>query len=228
MSNMYDNAVTWNPFKGCEFDCSYCKPSFQAQAKRQRKNCEYCYTYEPHYHAERMTRIPKKADIVFACGNSDVHFCERPYMEWMLEEVAKRPEQTLYFQSKAPEVFAQCDIPSNVILVTTLETNRDKGYREAVSKRAPLPTERYAQFAKLEHPRKVVTIEPIMDFDEGPFFDMLCAIKPEYVWIGYNSRPKSVKLPEPSLDKTWSLVSNLGAADIKVKLKHIPKEGEER
>ena len=35
-SNMYAEAKTWNPFKGCAFDCVYCVPSFQRQAKRQK------------------------------------------------------------------------------------------------------------------------------------------------------------------------------------------------
>jgi len=218
MSRMYDNAKTWNPFKGCKFDCSYCKPSFQAQAKRQKHNCMKCYNYEPHYHVERMAQIPK-ADIVFACGNGDVHFCERSYMEWMLEEVATRPDQTFYFQSKAPEVFEQYDIPANVILVTTLETNRDRGYRDAVSKIAPLPIARHAQFMELSYPRKVVTVEPIMDFDEATFADDIIALKPEYVWVGYNSRPKQVQLPEPSLEKTQKLIKQIRACGIPVKEK---------
>jgi hypothetical protein len=38
-SNMYADAKTWNPFKGCRFDCTYCVPSFQRQAKRQMHLC---------------------------------------------------------------------------------------------------------------------------------------------------------------------------------------------
>ena len=49
-SNMYAEAKTWNPFKGCEFDCSYCVPSFQLQAKRQMHRCDACYRYIPHCH----------------------------------------------------------------------------------------------------------------------------------------------------------------------------------
>jgi len=38
-TRMYEDVQTWNPFKGCLFDCSYRKPSFQLQAKRQKHNC---------------------------------------------------------------------------------------------------------------------------------------------------------------------------------------------
>ena len=42
-SNMYADAKTWNPFKGCHFDCTYCVPSFQLQAKRRKNECIKCY-----------------------------------------------------------------------------------------------------------------------------------------------------------------------------------------
>ena len=38
--NMYPYVKTWNPFKGCNFDCTYCVPSFKALAKWQWKNCK--------------------------------------------------------------------------------------------------------------------------------------------------------------------------------------------
>lgn len=223
MNNMYKGAKTWNVFRGCKFDCSYCKPSFQAQAKRQRKNCEKCYTYEPHMHLERMTKIPK-ADIVFACGNGDIAFCSSSYLDLMFDQVRLRTDQTFYFQTKRPECLLGWQMPSNVIVVTTLETNRDEGYREHVSETAPLPTDRGYQFFWLDHPRKVVTIEPIMDFDLETFSRMIKAINPEYVWIGYNSRPKQVQLPEPSLAKTHALISELCYAGIEVKEKNMDRK----
>ncbi len=72
--NMYKAAKTWNPFKGCQFDCTYCRPSFQLQSKRQMHLCRKCYNYEPHCHEDRLTKIPS-ASIVFVCGNADISFC---------------------------------------------------------------------------------------------------------------------------------------------------------
>jgi hypothetical protein len=37
---------------GCHFDCTYCVPTFKAQARRQKKNCMRCYGYEPHEHPD--------------------------------------------------------------------------------------------------------------------------------------------------------------------------------
>ena len=73
-SNMYAAAKTWSPFKGCKFDCTYCMPSFQLQAKRQKHLCSSCYNYVPHCHPERLAKIPS-AEIVFVAGNGDIAFC---------------------------------------------------------------------------------------------------------------------------------------------------------
>jgi len=66
---------------------------------------------------------------------------------------------TYYLQTKRPECLEPClkQLSQHVVLVTTLETNRDSGY-SAISK-APVPSERYRQFAALNYPRKVITIE---------------------------------------------------------------------
>ena len=129
--------------------------------------------------------------------------------------------RTFYFQSKQPESFAQflSQFPDNVILLTTLETNRDKGY-QTISK-APLPSVRYQQFKALDYPRKVVTIEPILDFDLRIFAAWIRNIHPEYVWIGFNSKPESVTLPEPSEDKVQKLIQRLEGWGIEVRGKTL-------
>ena len=221
-SNMYANAKTWNPFKGCRFDCTYCLPSFQHQAKRQKWLCDKCYKYVPHCHEDRLGKIPS-ASIIFVAGNADISFCPPSFTRKIIEAVAQhksKKEKTFYFQSKRPAYFEQflSLFPQNVILLTTLETNRDAGY-EAVSK-APPPSERYRQFKKLEYPRKVVTIEPVMDFDEDVFPQWIVDLKPEYVWLGLNSKDKP-KLPEPSPQKLRKLVEVLVGAGITIRPKEL-------
>lgn len=72
-SNMYAKAATWNPFKGCRFDCTYCEPSFKRQSKRQKENeartrgCNRCYRYVPHPHEDRLKRVPSKP-VIFPCA----------------------------------------------------------------------------------------------------------------------------------------------------------------
>jgi hypothetical protein len=228
---MYVGARTWNPFVGCEFDCIYCTPTFKAQAKRQRANCQHCYDYTPHFHSVRLDRIPN-SEIVFVAAAGDISFCPRERTRDILEAIHRRNRrqtglpnrpgwQTYYLQSKRPEYFAGLEplLPRNVVLVTTLETNRNDGYEE-ISK-APPPSERYAQFAALEWPRKVVTIEPLLDFDPDDFASALRLLRPEYVWIGFNSRPRAVELPEPSERQVADLLRLLERAEIPVRRKDL-------
>ncbi len=132
-SNMYDEAKTWNPFKGCAFDCVYCTPSFQKQSKRQKRLCQNCYTYTPHCHEDRLSKIPS-GRIIFVCGNADISFCPLEFAQRIIQRIvehnARAAHRTYYLQSKRPVCFEPllASLPNNVILLTTLETNRDEGY----------------------------------------------------------------------------------------------------
>jgi glycerol-3-phosphate cytidylyltransferase-like family protein len=177
-----------------------------------------CYHYVPHTHPERLdTKKMPSAETVFVCGNGDISFCSQEYTESIIERVARYPERTFYFQSKRPECFSPflTQFPSNVILVTTLETNRNEGYK-LISK-APIPSQRCEQFRKLDYPRRVVTIEPVMDFDTEIFFSWILDIKPEYVWLGFNSHPEQVQLREPSKEKVMEFMGRLRAEGIEVR-----------
>jgi len=199
-------------------------PSFQRQAKRQKHNCMDCYHYRPHYHPERLNRIPS-ADIVFVCGNGDLSFCDPEFTREIIHSIKGHSKQKqYYFQSKQPEYFEQflSEFPGSVILVTTLETNRDRGYG-AVSK-APLPSDRYQQFKGLEWASKVVTIEPVMDFDVEVFGQWIVELNPLYVWLGFNSRPKEVKLPEPSKEKVLRLRKFLNESGVAIKEKDLRQQ----
>lgn len=216
-SNMYTNVKTWNPFKGCGFDCVYCKPSFQAQAKRQKHNCMDCYNFTPHIHPERLDKIPN-SNTIFVCGNSDISFCDPEFTDKIIDSIKRKgKDKTFYFQSKNPEYFQQFinKFPNNVKLLTTLETNRNEGYNQ-ISK-APLPSDRYQQFLNLDYSQKILTIEPIMDFDTEEFLDMVIHINPEYVYLGKNSRPKQVKLSEPSDEQIEYWIKLLEENNISVK-----------
>ena len=104
-------------------------------------------------------------------------------------------------------------MPSNVIVGTTIETNRDT---QKISK-APPPFNRYIDLNALSC-RNAVTIEPIMNFDFEVMLDWLWALNPEIVWIGYNNYPKSVHLEEPTLEKTNNLIDELNTfTDVRLK-----------
>ncbi len=223
--NMYALSIKqWNPFEGCEHDCEFCKTSFQAQAKRRGKGT-LCYQFVPHQHRERLGRhMPRTGygQYIFTCSNGDIAFCEPAYLDEILDVVQQWPDRTFLLQTKDPRVFLDIErrrrLPRNVLAGITLETNRDAGY-DAISK-APPPSQRYAAFLEVRHPQKMVTIEPVLDFDLPALLEWVLAIHPRIVWLGYNSKKKPV-LPEPDLDKVKELYWQLGRHDIVVHLKTI-------
>jgi len=219
---MYAKTKTYNPFLGCGYDCVYCKPSFQATvaafARMSGRNCADCLAYRPHEHPERLGKIPS-APIIFVFGDGDITFARPEFVRAAIQKIKGHLERgggawrrtfhkTFYFQSKNPACFGQYlddlrPIEDHVVLVTTLETNLDDGY-EKISK-APTPTTRCEDFYALPWKRKIVTIEPVMDFDLEAFVNRVRLINPEAVYLGYNSRPTKVQLPEPSREKFWQL-----------------------
>ncbi len=214
MSRMYKGVKTWNPFVGCKHGCVYCVPSFQRQAKRRRKWCQSCYDFEPHFHPERLDKVPK-ADTIFACAYGDFVFARSNIMEKIFEVMAKHSDKTFYIQTKDPvcyilyQNFPNRDdeniIPENVILGTTIETSIDRDY-DRIS-RALLPSERFEIMADSVEGRKYVTIEPILDFDLDEMVQWIREINPEFVYVGYDNH--NCRLPEPPLSKTLELIEEL-------------------
>jgi hypothetical protein len=217
--NKYRNTKSWNPFVGCSFGCIYCKPSFQnliAWIGRMRR-CIFCQKYIPHGHLERLTRIPREKAI-FVCEDGDLSFATDEFVRQILEAMNQdqREDRLWFLQSKNPKCFQKYleMLPENTYLLTTLETNRGDGYGE-ISK-APKPSQRYNDFLNLNWDKKLITIEPVLDFDLDAFVDWIVNIKPKAVFIGYNSYPNTVPLLEPYRKKTWQLIHTLEGKGIKV------------
>jgi len=245
---MYPETKTWNPFAGCNFDCIYCEPSFKRQLKRvggnpsvrqgttdpkgsigEKGGCTFCSSYTPHYHPERLENnsIPS-SPIVFVFGTGDISFCEPEYVRKTIKTIKKQNTNTqrlFYFQSKNPKTLEQYigEYPENTILLTTIETNRDKGY-DKISK-APKPSRRFRDFLELDYPRKVLTIEPILDFDIDIFTDWVKQLHDqgylEYVWIGYNSKKNQVTLPDPDMTKVVDFIRNMKQIGVQVRGKDL-------
>jgi len=166
---------------------------------------------------------------VFVSGTGDISFCKESFVREIFKAIDRskpRTKRTYYFQSKDPKCFNKYldwfnANQDKVILLTTLETNRDSGY-EKISK-APLPSKRFKDFLELDYPRKVVTIEPVLKFSNARFISWIVSLynqgSLEYVWFGYDS--KKCDLPEPTIKEAQAFVDQLTGWGIAVRGKSL-------
>lgn len=213
-----DSIKQWNVFVGCKFNCVYCKRSFQAQMRRQIHNCVKCGNYEPHFHPERLdAKLPDTEgdQFIWPCSSGDISFAKKDWIEQILAKIREYPDITFLFQSKNPKTFSLYTFPENVLLGITLETNRDENYHR-ISK-APPPSRRYQDFLAVDFPRKIVTIEPILEFDLDIMVDWIRQLHPIRVYVGYDT--KKTKLLEPERSKTEQLCTQMRSfTTVKLKL----------
>jgi len=209
---MYKDTITWNVFKGCLFNCEYCKKSFQLQAKRQKHRCNDCYNYKPHFHPERLNQYLPKNKLIFVAGSGDLYFALSDELYQILDVIKANEDKTFLIQSKSPHFLFDVELPDNIIVGTTIETNRDiSSFSEA-----PSTLDRIYALNLIEHKRKFVTHEPICDFDLDKVLSLDRLIKPEIVWIGYDNHKTG--LDEPALFKTKALIEELKSfTDVRLK-----------
>ena len=222
---LYRDTATWNPFVGCCFDCAYCKPSFQNNHYFVMQHRD-CGLYNPHAHPERLDseKIPNER-IVFVCGDSDISFAKPGYMAKVFDVMKQdtKKGRLWLLQTKNPKCLEQYIpmLPENTVLLTTLETDIDAGYN--IFSKAPPPSIRFDDFKSLDYPKKIITVEPIMPFDLDRFVTWISSIAPLAVFIGYNSHPREVPLPEPSMEETLDLIVALKNKGIRVLTKELRK-----
>lgn len=214
-----------NFWVGCDFGCGYCESSFQGQLKRWgKKHCSLCYQYKPHAHFERMKQnLPKTRymQFIFLDASGDIASCPDHLLQEQVEFVKEHPDRTFLTQSKNPITFNRVKWPDNVILGTTIETHNAFLTREL--SRAPDPIQRYVALKNIEHPLKMVVIEPILRFNPHTMIRWIEEINPCMIWLGYDSKPKQNKLKEPPLEQVKELHWELAQRGFVVILKTIRK-----
>ena len=202
---------TINFIKGkCPHDCSYCY-------------CKWYYNIEHpqpklHFDERELKTDLGEGNFIFVGSSCDM-WADTISLSWLVPILGKcidSPNNRYLFQSKNPARFGVHPFPKSVILGTTIETNRE--YHTDV----PFPLTKAPQTinrveAMIRHKEaKMVSIEPILDFDLPELTNFIRWIKPEFVSIGADS--KGHNLPEPPADKIKALIENLKEFT-KVKLK---------
>ncbi|MCK4418141.1 MAG: DUF5131 family protein [Candidatus Latescibacteria bacterium] len=204
MSRMFKSIdKTWNVFVGCKFDCSYCNVRKLVKT-RLKHSPRYKDGFRPHLVESELKRTFKPGQFIFVAYMGDIAWAERLEVAQILTHISKFPKTDFLIQSKDPSTFAQWELyfPPNVVLGTTIETNRD--YKLT---KAPYPRARYQNFPPLYYQRLFLSIEPIMDFDLDILTRWVAVIKPEIIEVGADNYHNH--LPEPSGEKLHALLNNL-------------------
>jgi len=205
--NMYPWVThTWNPIKGCEHDCVYC------YLKSLRG-----YDLTPRFAEKELNTNLGSGRTIFAGSTCDM-FGEFIHERWVDSVMCKCREHdnTYLFQTKNPvKCYEYRNIfPQGSILGTTIETNRDY-YKLS---KAPDTEERFYAMTLIADfiPRRMVSIEPVIDFDLDVLGGWIFMIQPEFVSIGADS--KGCNLPEPPPEKLKALIERLKTfTQVKVK-----------
>jgi hypothetical protein len=149
----------------------------------------------------------------------DLSFAPREWQREILLKIKDSAETTFLIQSKNPAKIYRLFLPENLIIGTTIETDREDIY-EGISK-APSLFYRFWIMSHFRHKRKAVTIEPILEFDIDCLISWILEISPEFVYVGYDS--KWNYLPEPTLEKTELLIERLRELGFDVRPKLLRK-----
>lgn len=194
---------TWNPIKGaCPHGCSYCY--------MEKINGRFRLPLRPRIVPEKLGYTFGRNKFIFV-GSAFDCWAKNVPDEWirhLLSFVKSNMHNVSFlFQSKNPERFIDWlgHIPYNAYLCTTLESNRDY---PAVYQNAPPIPERAKAMRAIKHRPKMITVEPILDFDTEDFIETIkfCG-EIEQVNIGADSGNNH--LPEPSVEKIISLIAEL-------------------
>lgn len=198
--NMYEFIThTWNTIKGeCPHGCSYC------YMKRWGKQPAL------HFDEKELKTDLGKNNFIFVGSSCDM-FADGVDYYWKkqtLDHCLKYTENKYLLQTKSPDrLFTFLNkMKDNFFICTTLETNRM--YKSIMNNCRPLK-DRSLSLSLINHIKKFITIEPIIDFDLLEFVELIKRCNPVQVNIGADSNPKRNKLPEPPKGKILELIAEL-------------------
>jgi protein gp37 len=165
-----------------------------------------------------------KGQFIFICSGCDLFHPDVPekWIAEVREHTLQYPDNKYLWHTKNPRRLVELIEPGpNDFACATIESNI---HRPCIGS-APPPSERAAALRKWEG-RRMVTVEPVMNFDTAKFAGMILSCNPVQVNIGADSGKNG--LPEPSSEKVRTLVHILEqhtAVYIKPNLKRLMPEG---
>jgi len=214
---------TWNPVAmhcpyGCYFGGCWAEALKQGRLKDSPR---YRDLSQPKLIEKELRRTFKKGEYVFVEDMGDL-FAPN-VSDTLIQQVLltiwddRNKDAKFLLLTKNPErMFVwEKNIPENCLCGSTIETTEPL---KAISK-APATQNRYMAMRMLEHPHKMICIEPIIDFNSVKFQAWIEEIEPELIVIGYDNY--SCHLPEPSLAKTMKFIEALKAEGFNVQTKTL-------
>jgi protein gp37 len=197
---------TWNPVAGCLHNCNYCWARRLAETRLSHTE-KYKDGFKPIISESDLKKRFRK-QYVFACDMGDLfgNWVPKEWILKVLKAIRKSPSSYFLFLTKNPKrYFEFIDVfPKNLVLGATIETNRD--YKVSV---APSVKKRYEMMVQIPYHNKLISIEPIMDFDYEIFINWLKKIAPILVHVGYANYNQHI--PEPTIEKTAELIKDLNS-----------------
>ncbi len=201
---------TWNPVTGCLYNCKYCWARDLATTKLMNAN-RYKQGFKPMLNETEFRSKFGKGDLIFVSDMGDLfgEFVQSEWIQKVLDHTAKFPEAKFLFMSKNPSRYYEFldSMPSNAILGATIETNIDEIVKKSLLSNAPTPSQRYKAMKDLDWRMKIISIEPILDFDLETVSAWIRDIYPFLVYVGYDNYKHGLK--EPSQSKTEQLLDNI-------------------
>lgn len=193
--------TTWPVFVGCDFGCTYCHARKMALT-RLRRHPRYRDGFKPQLIPVELLRKFQPGQFVFVGYMGDISFASREVVEIILDAIRENPQTTFLFCTKNPAVYLQWGViyPDNLYLGATIESNFDYGHTEYSITKAPAPEIRFMAMEAVDHSKKFISIEPVMDFHLRTLVDWMKAIKPDIIEIGPDNYHND--LPEP---ENWKL-----------------------
>lgn len=209
---------TWNPVSGCLFNCKYCWARELAETKLKKAQ-RYQEGFKPSLNESEFKVKFQKGDLIFVCDMGDLFgdFIPSAWIQKVLDHIALFPEANFLLLSKNPKRYHEFidHMPKNVILGTTIETNIDRIVKEHNVSKAPLPSKRYETMKSLNWSRKMVSIEPILDFDLDILVQWIEDMQPFLVYAGFDNY--NGQMPEPIQDKVLQLIKLISSNRLVVK-----------